>query len=321
MAQNIPDILGIAFRIFRIGLSSSVGALTLKFRNSTGDINLIANPTTTGEVNVTLPVSPGTLARLTDIPSASNFVDLSNTQTITGAKTFSTIPSIPATSNKTFGIGLSSSSGASTLIFINTSGSLSLSGNPTANRTITLPDLSGTLALISDTDKRASIQVNASRAIATTDFNRYLEVNSSSQVILTVDASIFTTDAEVEITQLGTGNVLINPSSTTTLLRRFGTVDPGTLTCGINSTTTVTSSALFGSVNVGDLVFGTGIPAGATVTAITSTSSITISAAATVTNASASLTFVRSHQIAGRYAVAMLKQISATEIQLIGSFA
>jgi hypothetical protein len=170
------------------------------------------------------------------------------------------------------------------------------------------------------TDKRVSTQVTASRAIATTDFNRYLEVNSSSQVILTIDASIFTADAEVEVTQLGTGDVLINPSSTSTLLRRFGTSDPGTLTCGINSTTTITSSALFDSVNVGDLVFGTGIPAGATVTAIASTSSIAISAAATATNAGSSLTFVRSHRIAGRYAVGILKQISATEIQLIGDF-
>jgi hypothetical protein len=238
MTQNIPDILGTAFRIFRIGLSSSVGALTLKFRNSTGDINLIADPTTSGEANITLRGVNGS-----------------------------------------------------------------------------------TLAFISDVEKRTSIAVTASRAIATTDFNRYLGVNSSSQVILTVDASIFTTDAEVEITQLGTGNVLINPSSTTTLLRRFGTADSGNLTCGINSTTTITSSALFGSVNVGDLVFGTGIPAGATVTAIASTSSLTISAAATVTNASASLTFVRSHRIAGQYAAVILKQISSTEIQLIGSFA
>jgi hypothetical protein len=201
MTQNVPDILGTAFRIFRIGLSSSVGALTLKFRNSTGDINLIADPTTSGEANITLRGVNGS-----------------------------------------------------------------------------------TLAFISDVEKRTSIDVTTSRAIATTDFNRYLEVNSSSQVILSVDASIFTTDAEVEITQLGTGNVLINPSSTTTLLRRFGTLDPGTLTCGVNATTTITSSALFGSVAVGDLVFGTGIPA-ATVTAIASTSSLTISTAATVTNA------------------------------------
>jgi hypothetical protein len=232
-----------------------------------------------------------------------------------------TIPGILGTIQKIFRIGLSSSTGASTLRFSNNSGNLDLQGNPTTNRTITLPDLSGALALISDTDKRVSVAVTASRAIATTDFNRYLEVNNSASVILTVDAAIFTTDAEIEITQLGTGNVLINPSSTTTLLRRFGTTDPGTLTCGLNSITTVTSAALFGSINVGDLVTGTGIPVGVTVTAITSTSSITISAAATVTNASASLNFARSHRVAGRYATAMLKQISSTEIQLIGNFA
>lgn len=314
----IPDILGTIQKIFRIGLSSSTGASSLRFSNSSGNLDLVGNPT--ANRTITIPNASGVLALTSDIPSLSNFVDLPSPQTITGAKTFSTIPNIPATSNKTFAIGLSSSSGASILNFTNASGSISLTGNPTAARTIALPDLSGTVALITDTDKRASIQVTTSRAIATTDFNRYLEVNSSSQVVLTVDASNFTPDAEVEITQLGTGNVLVNPANSTTLLRRFGTTDPGILACGINSTTTVTSAALFGSIRQGDLVFGTGIPVGATVTAIASTSALTISVAATVTNASASLTFVRSHRIAGRYAAAILKQISSTEIQLIGSF-
>jgi len=53
------------------------------------------------------------------------------------------------------------------------------------------------------------------------------------------------------------------------------------IACTTNSTTTVTSSALFGSVTIGMLVSGSGIPAGAVVTAVASTSSLTISKAAT----------------------------------------
>jgi len=49
--------------------------------------------------------------------------------------------------------------------------------------------------------------------------------------------------------------------------------------------TTVTSAALFGPVPVGARIFGTGIPAGAYVKSIESTSSMTISAAATATGA------------------------------------
>jgi hypothetical protein len=68
-------------------------------------------------------------------------------------------PDILGSIQKIFRIGLSTSTGASTLRFSNSSGNLDLVGNPTANRAITIPDKSGTLALISDTDKRASIEV------------------------------------------------------------------------------------------------------------------------------------------------------------------
>lgn len=53
------------------------------------------------------------------------------------------------------------------------------------------------------------------------------------------------------------------------------------ISCTTNGTTTVTSSAAFGPVSVGALITGSGIPANTYVTAVASTSSITISNAAT----------------------------------------
>jgi hypothetical protein len=63
----------------------------------------------------------------------------------------------------------------------------------------------------------------------------------------------------------------------------IGTVAAGLVTATTAGSRTVTSVALFGSVVVGQKVFGIGIPLGATVTAVASTSSITISDPATAT--------------------------------------
>jgi hypothetical protein len=41
----IPDVLGTVQKIFRIGLSTSVGSSILRFSNSSGNIDLIVNPT------------------------------------------------------------------------------------------------------------------------------------------------------------------------------------------------------------------------------------------------------------------------------------
>jgi len=70
-------------------------------------------------------------------------------------------------------------------------------------------------------------------------------------------------------------NVTITPT--------IATVAAGLVTATTIGSQTVTSSALFGSVVVGQKVHGIGIPFGTTVTAVASTSSITISKPATAT--------------------------------------
>lgn len=75
-----------------------------------------------------------------------------------------------------------------------------------------------------------------------------------------------------------------------------------------NTSTTVTSAALFGSVKVGMDVSGTGIPANNYVTAVASTSSLTIKVAATATGTPTDIVF------AGTPAFEMKSIIRATTI-------
>lgn len=84
-------------------IGSDPGFLSLIATSSTGlnTINIADGDNTsftqkliipnTGNYNYTFPSSSGTLALASDIPSLSNYVTLDGTQTITGAKTFSTL--------------------------------------------------------------------------------------------------------------------------------------------------------------------------------------------------------------------------------------
>ncbi len=78
--------------------------------------------------------------------------------------------------------------------------------------------------------------------------------------------------------------------TTTVASMIFSTLASFTVASTLASSTTVTSAALFGSVAVGMLVTGVGLQTGTIVTAVGSTSSITINFAATV-SASSTLTF------------------------------
>lgn len=79
-----------------------------------------------------------------------------------------------------------------------------------------------------------------------------------------------------------------------------------TRTGNTHSTTTIDNLAQTSDLNVGMMVSGSGIPAGATITAINSASSITISSAATTTVTGNSLTFAPTRlfcQLAGLYVI------------------
>jgi len=88
----------------------------------------------------TLPDASGTLALTSDIPSLAGYVTLGTTQTITGAKTFSAYTTFTSTVDITSGLTFSNS--GFTLVL----------QPPTlsVNRTVTLPNGTGTLALTSD---------------------------------------------------------------------------------------------------------------------------------------------------------------------------
>lgn len=77
----------------------------------------------TEQREVNFPDADGTVALTSDIPSMVNTVTTDTTQTITGAKTFSTAPKI---------------------------GQTTLTSAATSSRTATLPDITGTIALTSD---------------------------------------------------------------------------------------------------------------------------------------------------------------------------
>lgn len=91
----------------------------------------------TGARTFTLPASTGTLALTSQIPTNSTYVDLTSTQTISGAKTFSTNPQISAIT-------------------------------PDGTHTFTIPTTTGTAALTSQTvDLSSSQTVNGAKSFGT----------------------------------------------------------------------------------------------------------------------------------------------------------
>ena len=82
------------------------------------------------------------------------------------------------------------------------------SGTLTANRTITLPDISGSLAVASQL-KRESLLITTSRNLVATDNLRQLYSTSGSNLTLTIQAATFTLDDEVEVASDSTGTVTI----------------------------------------------------------------------------------------------------------------
>ena len=104
-----------------------------------GGYNALLNFSTSGSYTYTFPAASGTIALTSDIPSLAGYVTLATTQTITGAKTFSGA------------VTLTSSVTTNNLTFANSGFFLTLQP-PTlsVNRTVTLPDATGTLALTSD---------------------------------------------------------------------------------------------------------------------------------------------------------------------------
>jgi len=116
-----------------VGLSTNGGAITIGSSpiTSAGTISFNFNGTSLQYVNGA--------GNLTTFPDLSGYVTLSGTQTITGAKTFSG------------GVTFSSSVTTTNLTFANSGFFLTLQP-PTlsVNRTVTLPNATGTLALTSD---------------------------------------------------------------------------------------------------------------------------------------------------------------------------
>lgn len=96
-----------------------------------------------GLVTITIPNTTGTLALLSDVPSPANFVDLSSTQTITGAKSIY--------SNSTFVDSTDPTKKIQFSLSTNTTGvTTTLRSNSTTNHTLDLPNASGTLATLAD---------------------------------------------------------------------------------------------------------------------------------------------------------------------------
>ena len=97
----------------------------------------------------------------------------------------------------------------------------------TANRTYTLPDKSGTVALLDDiggssgkTVSNTSISTN----IVIADINNFLRCTNSSAINLTIPASNgYAIGSVVDIIQTGTGQVTIVPGSGISLLKFGGT--------------------------------------------------------------------------------------------------
>jgi hypothetical protein len=122
-------------------------------------------------------------------------------------------------SNNIFTIGSRFLSGVKSLVFDN-GFKTTLSANPTANRNISLPDLSGTLALSS----RQGLVVSASRNLTASDISRFLVCDSSSPIVVTIPTSFASIDDEIEILHWGTSTVSIIADSGVAITRFGGTV-------------------------------------------------------------------------------------------------
>lgn len=100
----------------------------------------------------------------------------------------------------------------------------------TANRSYVLPDASG-IVLLGDVPSssltyRPITDVTANRTLLSTDANRHLRYNSSSNLTLTIpdDATLsLPIGTEISVSRWGTGTVTINQGSASINLRRAGT--------------------------------------------------------------------------------------------------
>jgi len=173
----------------------------------------------------TLPDASGTLALTSDIPSLAGYVTLGTTQTITGAKTFSAYTTFTSTVDITSGLTFSNS------------GFTLLLQPPTlsVNRTVTLPNATGTLALTSDIPSITglvpytgattnvdlggnSLYLNNSQAV----FGRNL-AGSTSYALIGVNAS---NKVQIDTSALGVvfGGTIGNGTYTYTLPSATGTL-------------------------------------------------------------------------------------------------
>lgn len=183
---------------------------------------------------LTLPTTTGTLALVSQIPTNSTYVDLSSSQNITGAKTFSTAPVMSSISNSG---NITIPSGTDTLV--NLSGTQTLSNktltNPTISTinsggsTVTLPVGNDTLANLAGTQTLT----NKLFSTNTTIVDSALTIRSAS------------TGKQIEIdSSLATNSTTTVLQTTSTATRFIGFPDATTVLTGTNNTATLSNKTI-----------------------------------------------------------------------------
>ena len=97
-----------------------------------------------------------------------------------------------------------------------------LEWNPTADRVLTLPDSSGTIARLSDITSSGVaayplVAVTANKTLALTDNLTYQNCTNASAITITIPAATFSDNAEIVVARNGAGTVSIAVATNVTL--------------------------------------------------------------------------------------------------------
>ena len=187
----------------------------------------------TADRTITLPNSTGTVALTSDLTS---YITASSTDTLTNKTLTSPVMTTPTITGAIFNDGSVVFEGATADAYETT---LAIT-DPTADRTITFPDSTGTVALTSDitvtasstttltnktlTDPKINLAVNAqtgtSYTLVLTDNGKFVTCSNASAITVTIPPAssvAYDTGAQINIIQKGAGQVTFAQGSGVTI--------------------------------------------------------------------------------------------------------
>jgi hypothetical protein len=179
---------------------------------------------TNGAATLTLPTSTGTVALTTDIPSLSGYVTETGTQTLTNKTITSPLVSGLALSDSSIVFEGSSADDNETTITVT---------NPTADRTITLPDATGTVALTNN-------KLDVFAATTSAELRTVISDETGTGALVFADTPTLVTPnigAATGTSLVLSGDLTVN-GTTTTINSTEITVDDKNLTLGSVATPT-----------------------------------------------------------------------------------